>query len=61
MKLALFEDGNKNGEKKEKKDQKRFSTFHMIRIQFFMRRMSEHVSIPKIIQFLEDMNQGIRY
>ena len=28
----------------------------MIRVQYFMRKMSEHVSLPKIIQFLEDIN-----
>jgi|LauGreDrversion4_2_1035121.scaffolds.fasta_scaffold69643_1 hypothetical protein len=37
----------------------------MIRIQYFLRCMSEHVSIPKIIAFLEDIQgvsgQAIRY
>lgn len=37
----------------------------MIRVQYFLSRMAEHVSIPKIIDFLEDMNKGsghiIRY
>ncbi len=57
VRLEVFnEDGKASAEKKEKKDHKRFATFHMIRVQFFMSRMAEHVSIPKIIQFLEDMN-----
>lgn len=63
VKASVFEE--QGGEKKEKKDHKRFSTFHNIRVKYFMRRMAEHVSIPKIIQFLEDMNSGsghaIRY
>jgi hypothetical protein len=52
VKQAVFDDGSKasgTGEKKEKKDHKRFAIFHMIRVQYFMRRMAEHVTIPKII------------
>ena len=56
VKQALFEEG------KEKKDHKRFATFHMIRVQYFMLRMAEHVSLPKIIEFLEGIGgQSIRY
>lgn len=37
------------------KDQDKFSTFHMIRIQEFMRRMSEHVNLRKILEFLDEI------
>lgn len=56
VKLELFGDAAKITGKDKLKDYKYFATFHMIRIQHFMKRMAEHVSIPKIIQFLEDMN-----
>jgi hypothetical protein len=50
----IFE-GDKNAQK-ENKDVKRFTTFHMIRVQHFLRRMSEYVSIPKIVALLEEIN-----
>ena len=43
------------------KDQERFSVFHMIRIQEFMKRMSEHVNLEKLLQFLDDIGQPIKY
>jgi len=42
-------------------DKSNFSTFLLIRIQVFMKRMSEHVGLAKIMQFLEDIGKPIKY
>jgi len=55
-KLQSSKQNDKNAAQKENKDVKRFTTFHMIRVQHFLRRMSEFVSIPKIVALLEEIN-----
>ena len=64
VKQAVFEEVSKlqsskqtdKNAQKENKDVKRFSTFHMIRVQHFLRRMSEYVPIPRIVALLEEIN-----
>lgn len=66
VKQAVFEEVSKfqsskqaaSAHQKENKDVKRFSTFHMIRVQYFLRRMSETVSIPRIVALLEQINSS---
>jgi hypothetical protein len=43
------------------KDQDKYSTFQMIRIQEFMRRMSEHLRLNRILEFLEEIGHPIKY
>lgn len=43
------------------KDKNNYSIFLMIRTQEFMKKMSEYVNLRKIIQFLEEIGQPIKY
>jgi len=36
-------------------EREKFTSFHMMRIQEFMRSMSEHVSLRKILEFLDEI------
>lgn len=43
------------------KDQDKYSIFQMIRIQEFMKRMSEHLRLNRILEFLEEIGHPIKY
>jgi len=52
IKQVVFE---RSGSELGQEERENFTAFHMMRIQEFMRRMSEHVNLRKILEFLDEI------
>jgi len=56
------EDSNQNSDMDERKEEERcFEKFMLIRSQYFMSKMSEHVHLIRVIKFLEDSGHGLKF